>query len=69
MLEAALGGEVEGEEDEKEGYAVGGGFVAGEEEDEGVAEDLGGADWGWDLGGIFVVVVRGKRFAGRDERD
>lgn len=67
MLEAALGGEVEGEEDEEEGYAVGGGFVAGEEEDEGVAEDLGGADWGRDLGGI--VVVRGKGVASGDERD
>ena len=46
LLEAALGGEVEGEEDEEEGYAVGGCFVAGEEEDESVAEELGGTDCG-----------------------
>lgn len=42
--------------------------MAGEEEDEGVAEDLGGADWGRDLGGIFVL-VGGKGVAGGDERD
>ena len=41
--------------------------MAGEEEDEGVAEDLGGGDWGGDLGGI--VVFRGERVAGGDERD
>lgn len=66
MLEAALGGKVEGEEDEEEGYAVGGCFVAGEEEDECVAEDLGGTDRGGYFGGI---VVRGKGVTGGDERD
>ena len=40
LLEAALGGRVEGEVDEGEVDAVGGCFVACEDEDEGVAQDF-----------------------------
>lgn len=42
MLQPALSGRVEGEKDEQEGDAIGGCFVAGEEEDEGVADDVAG---------------------------
>lgn len=49
-LEVALGGHVHGEEDQTEVNGVCGGFMAGEDEDEGVTEDLGvGHRLGWGL--------------------
>ena len=65
-LEAALGGEIDGEEDEDEVDAVGGGFVAGEDEDEGVAKDFGvGEGLGGGLGRGFEGVF--ARYAGAFE--
>ena len=60
LLQAALGGRVHGEEDAGEVDCVGGGFVAGEDEDEGVAEDfVFGQDGLGRVGVAGLFLVRG----------